>query len=369
MAEEMQVMVRFTTRLPPELQVPLTEVAVPASLKRYGLSQIINHLLALDPARPFDFIIAGELVRKSLQQHLLDHSISPELLVEVEYVPAVVPPEPRSAMPQDDWVTAVVAAPGAAPALASGAADGIIRIWNGNLCCSGGWDGQLLLWRSGQQLLEESAGEKEPEAAAAQHTKKKRKTENAEANGVPMRPVQLQPTASLTGHIHCVAAVSWPEANTLYSGGWDHSVRRYDVETQTNTDTYNGSKAVYAVAAACSDSSSSSPMSSDIVALGGSDKVLRIWDSRSVKGEALAVRAYAGHEGWISSLAWRPGSSFHVASGGHDGAVKLWDIRTAVPLGSLQQHSDAKVLCLGWLDKKVLVSGGSDCKLQLYDLP
>jgi hypothetical protein len=74
MPEETQVMVRFTTRLPPDLQVPLTEVvrlpgasccqrcclllnpnisffpcsqAVPASLKRYGLSQIINHLLAL----------------------------------------------------------------------------------------------------------------------------------------------------------------------------------------------------------------------------------------------------------------------------------------------------------------------------------
>jgi hypothetical protein len=80
MAEEKQVLVRFVTKLPPELHVPQTEVvglaaaaaagyrllllllldgaksklwtmgclqAVPASLKRYGLSQIINHLLAL----------------------------------------------------------------------------------------------------------------------------------------------------------------------------------------------------------------------------------------------------------------------------------------------------------------------------------
>jgi len=116
-------------------------------------------------------------------------------------------------------------------------------------------------------------------------------------------------------------------------------------------------------------SSSSSLVNSNVVALGGSDKVLRIWDSRAVKGEALAVRAYAAHEGWISSLAWRPSSSFHVASGSHDGTVKLWDIRTAVPLGSLQQHSDAKVLCVGWWGKEVLVSGGADCKLQLYDLP
>jgi WD40 repeat protein len=141
-------------------------------------------------------------------------------------------------------------------------------------------------------------------------------------------------------------------------------VRRYDVEARTNTDTYNGSKAVYAVAAP-SDGSSSS-----IVAFGGSDRVLRVWDARGVSGEGLAVKAYNAHEGWISSIAWRPSSSFHLVTGGHDGAVKLWDIRTAVLLGSLQQHKeDAKVLCVGWWGAQTLVSGGSDCKLQLYSLP
>jgi ribosome biogenesis protein YTM1 len=140
-------------------------------------------------------------------------------------------------------------------------------------------------------------------------------------------------------------------------------VRRYDVESRTNTDSYNGSKAVYAVAAP-RDSSAR------LVAFGGSDKVLRIWDTRGVSGEGLAVKSYAAHEGWISSLAWRPGSSYHVASGGHDGAVKLWDIRTSVPLGSLQQHQEgAKVLCVGWWGEHTLVSGGSDCKLQVYSLP
>jgi hypothetical protein len=34
-------------------------------------------MLHADPVRPFDFIIDGELLRKSLQQHLLEHDISP----------------------------------------------------------------------------------------------------------------------------------------------------------------------------------------------------------------------------------------------------------------------------------------------------
>jgi ribosome biogenesis protein YTM1 len=170
--------------------------------------------------------------------------------------------------------------------------------------------------------------------------------------------------------VHCLSALAWPESGTLYSAGWDHSVRRYDVETRTNTDTYNGSKAVYAVAApAAADAESAvSSSSSNVVAFGGADRVLRIWDTRSVKGEGLAVKAYNAHEGWISSIAWRPGSAYQLATGGHDGAVKVWDVRSGVPLGSLAQH-EQKVLCVGWWGAQQLVSGGADCKLQLYDMP
>jgi ribosome biogenesis protein YTM1 len=171
--------------------------------------------------------------------------------------------------------------------------------------------------------------------------------------------------------VHCISALSWPESGTVYSGGWDHSVRRHDVETRTNTDTYNGSKAVYAVAAPAAvdaETDSSSSSSSNVVAFGGADRVLRIWDTRRVKGEGLAVKAYNAHEGWISSIAWRPGSAYQLATGGHDGSVKVWDVRSGVPLGSLVQH-DQKVLCVGWWGAQQLVSGGADCKLQLYDMP
>ncbi len=78
---------------------------MPSKLTRYGLSQVINHLLGLgesllvlcmpsgacclpfshirkipfplaDPVRPFDFLINGELVRLSLEKFLLARNIS-----------------------------------------------------------------------------------------------------------------------------------------------------------------------------------------------------------------------------------------------------------------------------------------------------
>jgi hypothetical protein len=50
--EATQVSVRLTTQLPAKLRVPPTALAVPARLTRYGLSEVVNSLLALGaPAR------------------------------------------------------------------------------------------------------------------------------------------------------------------------------------------------------------------------------------------------------------------------------------------------------------------------------
>ncbi len=43
---------------------------------RYGLSQIINQLLGTTEPQPFDFLIAGTLLRESLESHLAAHNVS-----------------------------------------------------------------------------------------------------------------------------------------------------------------------------------------------------------------------------------------------------------------------------------------------------
>ena len=58
---------------------------------------------AADPPRPFDFLIDGEILRRSLHKHLLAGRVSAEAVLEVEYVPAVLPPKPREDLPHDDW--------------------------------------------------------------------------------------------------------------------------------------------------------------------------------------------------------------------------------------------------------------------------
>lgn len=37
------------------------------------------------------------------------------------------------------------------------------------------------------------------------------------------------------GHTQCVSSVVWPEYGKIYSASWDHSIRRWDIETGKDT--------------------------------------------------------------------------------------------------------------------------------------
>ena len=128
--EDVQITCRFVTRLPEKFRIAPTPLAVPGTLTRYGLSEVVNHLLALDPPKPFDFLVDGELVRTSLQKLVLRKAISAEKTLDVEYIPAVGPPAEQSVGRHEDWISAVDG--GFAGALATGCYDGTAKLWSAN---------------------------------------------------------------------------------------------------------------------------------------------------------------------------------------------------------------------------------------------
>lgn len=365
---------------------------------------------------PFDFLIDGELVRMSLEDFLLAKGISAEKTLEIEYIKAVAPRKEEDPSLHDDWVSAV---DGSNQFILTGCYDGLGRIWkgpencthileghngaitsvgvvnskdnenytnkvvatgskdrtvklwkfdpeplsenlkissfrtlvghtasvqslasqpNGNLICSGSWDCRINVWQTECN---------EADIVSVKKRKKGNKEEESQSEG--------EAVSTLVGHTQCVSSVVWPEYGKIYSASWDHSIRRWDIETGKDTINMFCGKVVN-----CIDIGGES---SALIAGGCSDPVLRIWDPRK-PGTLAPSFQFSSHTSWITACKWHKTSWFHLLSSSYDGKVMLWDLRTAWPLAIIDSHED-KVLCADWWNGDSVVSGGADSKLRI----
>ncbi|KAG2181779.1 hypothetical protein INT44_008594 [Umbelopsis vinacea] len=415
--ESEQVQVRFTTQ---QQKYAITESAifVPANFKRYGLSGIVNHLLGNDKPIPFDFLINGELLRTSLSQYLVANNVSSENVISIEYVESMLPPTPVSAFQHDDWISSVKGQQSSQLFL-TGSYDSMVRLWNMSGECvatleghadavksvafgaatdnevvvySTSLDQTVMAWEyslvdSSYRVLYQCKGHKgSVEAVAVDQSKKKFATASADATvkvwGVKdpseEQSIEILDTKNkkrrktdntenhktktfcqtLNGHVGPITSVIFDnkDSNIVYTGGWDHSIRSWDVEQQVNVTTKNCEKVVLDVAQS---------NQSKMVATGHGDKIIRIWDPRA--DDAIAVSmSLTGHTNWVSSVSWSPNSEYTLCSGSYDSTVRVWDIRSKGSLFTIQEEDKKdKIYSVHWDGDKIL-SGGEDKKLNIH---
>eukprot|EP00850_Spirogloea_muscicola_P023179 SM000334S12548 [mRNA] locus=s334:56275:59967:- [translate_table: standard] len=422
--EERQAQVRFTTQLPPAQRVPASAFAVPAHLTRYGLSEVINTLLGLDPPRPFDFLVEGELLRTSLEKLLVARKLSAEATLTIEYVPAVIPPEQQNTLVHPDWVSAVS---GKLPSyIVSGSYDCLGRLWDraGHCACTlaghtnaiteiaylstseregvkcndivtSSKDHTLLLWQvaengvtdkvgavkafvghsgsvqsvaaspSGEEIcsgswdctikLWQSRGHSEDPSTNDDVAAKKRRIKGGAA--------QAGPQGSFEGHTQCVSAVTWPVRESIYSASWDHSLRTWNTTTGANVATIETGRALHCLDVGGDDAA--------LLAAGGADSTLRIWDPRTANSITPAMQLVA-HRGWLTAIKWQVPlvkvpvtvsvTRLYCEAVGH---AQQGDL---VPLHTLETHKD-KVLCADWWRGDSVVAGGCDGALGVLAAP
>ncbi|KAK0727297.1 WD40-repeat-containing domain protein [Lasiosphaeria miniovina] len=141
-----QVKVTFTTT-EEDIQLPegKRQLLVPADIRRYGLSRILNSESMLDTASiPFDFLVNGSFLHTSLEDYLKANGLSIESSITLQYVRSLTPPIYEASFEHDDWVSAVdvLSATSAAgrwsgdsfqrgqDRILSASYDGLLRIWS-----------------------------------------------------------------------------------------------------------------------------------------------------------------------------------------------------------------------------------------------
>jgi ribosome biogenesis protein YTM1 len=165
------------------------------------------------------------------------------------------------------------------------------------------------------------------------------------------------PISSLEGHSDKITSICYSKTDgqLLYSGGYDHSVRCWDLEKKDNIITMNCEKVTLSL----------DHCSSGLLASGHVDNIIRLWDPRAQEGKLVKMQLKS-HTNWVSSVAWSPSNKFVLASASYDGTIKLWDIRSTSAFCTLEQkESNAKLLTMDW-SESMIVAGGEGKTLDIH---
>ena len=93
---------------------------------------------------------------------------------------------------------------------------------------------------------------------------------------------------------------------------------------------------------------------------GGRDHAVRLWDVET--GENTAI--LAGHSDWISTVVYSPDGTV-IASGGHDHNIWLWNVQTGTSLRLIEDHQ-AEVKAIAFTpDGQHLTSGSLDGMIRI----
>lgn len=123
------------------------------------------------------------------------------------------------------------------------------------------------------------------------------------------------------------------------SSSYDHTLKIYDSQTLTPSASFDLHSVIYSHAL--------SPIADHLlVACATQHAAARLVDLRT----GASAHSLAGHQGAVLSVSWSPEHEDILASGGSDGTVRLWDIRRSAG-------------CLGVLDMEDPVGTGGEDRL------
>jgi WD40 repeat protein len=160
---------------------------------------------------------------------------------------------------------------------------------------------------------------------------------------------------SLPGHQprEAWAVAFFPDGRTLASAGDDHALRLWEVVTGRQLRVLTGHAALVSCVAVSPDGRR--------VASGSYDRTVRVWDVGTGK-----VLFTGRHRDDVRRVAFSPDGKL-LASGGRDQAVRIWEVATGAERATLTGHGEGNVV-LAFAGPRLLASACGDRRMRLWDL-
>mmetsp|Transcript_59355 Transcript_59355/g.158966 ORF Transcript_59355/g.158966 Transcript_59355/m.158966 type:complete len:429 (-) Transcript_59355:188-1474(-) len=415
--EEGQVEVYLTTNLPAKYAVPGDPIVVPARLARYGLSELVNHMLGFETPVPFDFLVHGEFLRTSLSKYMKTKGITAEKAVTINYLFALPQTESAEVDHFEDWVSriqrisdttfvassfdgsvryyeeeqakyTVVVSKQAVKGLAAADTGGFIKVGcaskDGDVRCfhadhSTGMVGTESVGKLHKQSAECVAFNSDLSLLASGGWDGTVALWNADEMSVQVKPTSKrqreaqvwEPRSVLSDHKQGVLALAFGAVEatrfSLISSSLDNTVRVFDVPAAACICSWQLGKAAMSVSQAPDGVTFCTAFSDGKVGvwdIRGGDTVL-LTNTTSLEAKC-SIKA---HRRMVGQAVWCPWDANMIASVSHDGSLKLLDVRSpSMALQTITVEEGAKVLCVEWLNKKKLVTGASDSKVRVHKM-
>ena len=297
-----------------EYRIPEAELALPTRLARYGLSEVVNHLLGRETPVPFEFLHLGRIVTGSLRDLIARLQLSTENVVFIEYQPAMSAPEqgpPSFEAP--DWISCIDG--GINNCCIVGCYDGIARVldrdslttelgstgsvWHtapikavalvnaddGALAITGSQDHTVVVWKADLSGVDGASGKctLTPRAVGAAHE----------------------------GEVSCIAVD--PERKFVCSGSWDKTAM------------------LWSLLASDDDESSTNVVNQADGTDERSQKRQKI--EVEVPPRLKSVAMFEGHKDAVTGVAWASTRSLFTGSLDHN--IVSWDVEAGEQLNVL----------------------------------
>jgi len=347
MTDKSQVKIKFFTREEDEsLHVNENPLYVPISLKRYGLSEIVNHLLENENPIPFDFLINGTLLRTSIEEYLTQNALSSEAFLSLEYTRSVLPPSFLASFNNEDWVSSLDVNYNQ---ILSGSYDGIVRTWD--------LSGKVQKQYSGHSgAIKAVKWVSETRVATAGNDRQIRlwKTSATDSNGIKdlededeEEPEEGKTLAILEGHKAAVSSLAVND-NRILSAGYDNAIGLWSTnyKEMINIDPL------------------ADPNNNVTSTAAKKRRKLALQDASIRRRAPLSF--LEGHSQPVEDIIFAPTDSTVAYSVSQDHTIKTWDLVTARPVDT--RTTGFSLLSITALPKLNLLACGSSARhITLHD--